>query len=100
MIHSGNVSSFLGKILNAQLLVFTMEGLQHDPCQMGQVKTKVHEGADAMEEQTCLTEAWSKTASALSSELVVEDAMITIPLSEPLLGLILRMPAILATCVH
>ncbi|KAF4093266.1 hypothetical protein AMELA_G00000320 [Ameiurus melas] len=86
------------KTTNAQLLVFTMEGLQSEPCQFGGDETEAHKEAEALEEHTLPSENWSKTSNTPtgpvhSSEVAVEDSTVSIPFSEPLLGLILKMPA-------
>lgn len=78
--------------------MFTMEGLQCEPCQFGGDETEAHKGAEVLEEHTLPPETWSKnsntpTGPVHSSEVAVEDSTISIPYSEPLLGLILKTPA-------
>ncbi|XP_026803603.3 retinoic acid-induced protein 2 [Pangasianodon hypophthalmus] len=75
-----------------------MEGLHREPCQFVGVETKAHKEAEDLEEPTLPSETWSKnsnkaTGPVHSSEVVVEDSTISIPFSEPLLGLIVKMPA-------
>lgn len=75
-----------------------MEAFHCEPCQIVGVETKAHNEADALEEHTLPSETWSKNSNKVtgpfhSSQMVVEDSTISIPFSEPLLSLILKMPA-------
>lgn len=75
-----------------------MEGFHCEPCQIGGVETKAHKEAEALEEHAFPSETWSKnsnkaTGPVHSSETGVEDSTLSIPFSEPLLGLILKTPA-------
>ncbi|XP_060715460.1 retinoic acid-induced protein 2 [Tachysurus vachellii] len=77
-----------------------MEGLHCEPCQIRGTKNKAHKEAEALEERPLPSETWSNNSNKAtgpgpvhSSEVVVEGSAISIPFSETLLGLIVKMPA-------
>lgn len=81
-----------------------MEGLHCEPCQISGVKTQAHKEAEALEERPLPSETWSNNSNKAtgpgpvhSSEVVGEDSTISLPFSETLLGLIVKMPASLQT---
>lgn len=88
---------FSRETANAQLLAFTMEGLQCESCQIEGVETKAQKEAETLEERILPAETWSNSnkgpGSVHSSQMTVEDTTISIPFSEPVLGLIVKMPA-------
>lgn len=70
-----------------------MEGLTCESCQIGGVETQADKETEALEEHNLHSETWSNSNKAKgpvhSSET---DSAISVPFSEPLLGLILKVP--------
>ncbi|XP_036416966.1 retinoic acid-induced protein 2 [Colossoma macropomum] len=73
-----------------------MEDLHSEIHQNSGIKTKASEGAEALDNRTLSTQAWSNNLNeparqALSTDVAVEDSALFTPLSEPSLGLIFKM---------